>query len=141
MTPNSSYTDSTCVGKSTPPRLSFPAHSAPIDAAFDKTASNLYVTFHGSWNRQPATGYKLIEIPFTNSTTPGIFEPAAKGDSKTGYTDVVAASNPGSCASQTLTMSSCWRPSAVQWDPAGTRLFIATDNQSEGEIFVLKKNR
>lgn len=141
VTPNSSYTDSSCVGKSTPPRLSFPAHSAPIDAAFDRIAANLYVTFHGSWNRQPATGYKLIEIPFTNMSTPGVYEPVAPSDSKTGFRDVVAARDPGSCASQTLTRSSCWRPSAVKWDPAGTRLFMASDNQAEGEIFVLRKNR
>lgn len=138
VTPNSSFADANCLAKSTPPRLAFPAHSAPIDAAFDAGAKNLYVSFHGSWNRQPATGYKLVEIPFMKNAE-GAYEPVAKADSQKGFTDVVAARSPGGCQSQSLTMSSCWRPSAVQWDPAGTRLFLGTDNQAEGELFVLQK--
>ncbi len=38
VTPNSSFADSNCIGKATPPRLSFQAHSAPIAASFDTGA-------------------------------------------------------------------------------------------------------
>lgn len=140
---NSSVNDASCAARATAPRLSFPAHSAPIDAVFDAAGTSLYVTFHGSWNRQPATGYKLVEVPFkkaTSSAGAGAgFEPVAAADSMTGFSDVIAARDPGGCQSITLTRSSCWRPSAVAWDLAGTRLFLASDNEAEGEIFVLRK--
>lgn len=139
VVPNSTFSDANCATRAVAPRLSFPAHSAPIDAVFDASGSNLYVTFHGSWDRQPATGYKLVEVPFTQKG--GNFEPVAAADSKTGFTDVIAARDPGSCQSQSLTRSSCWRPSAVAWDLAGTRLFMASDNDAEGEIFVLQKKK
>ncbi|KAL8367143.1 hypothetical protein RB595_008901 [Gaeumannomyces hyphopodioides] len=139
VTPNSTFNDATCAGRATPPRLSFPAHSAPIDAAFDGAGDNLYVTFHGSWDRQPATGYKLVQVPFARGGGGGGFEPVAPADSRTGFADVVAARDPGACQSQSLTRSSCWRPSAVAWDLSGTRLFLASDNDAEGEIFVLRK--
>jgi DNA-binding beta-propeller fold protein YncE len=143
VTPNSSFTDATCAGRAVPPRLSFPAHSAPIDAVFDAAGESLFVTFHGSWDRQPATGYKLVQIPFKGSAPGsaggGSFEPSTAADSKTGFVDVIAARDPGSCQSQSLTRSSCWRPSAVVWDLAGTRLFLASDNDAEGEVFVLQR--
>ena len=138
VTPNASFSDAECVNKAIPPRLSFPAHVAPISAAFDSGAKNLYITFHGSWNRQPAIGYKVVEVPFTQLAD-GTYDPVAKSDSQTGFTDVIAASNPGGCQSQSLTMSSCWRLAGLQWDPAGTRLFVSSDNSAEGEIFVLSK--
>jgi hypothetical protein len=138
VTPNTSFTDSNCVGKATPPRLSFQAHSAPIAASFDSDAKNLYVSFHGSWDRQPATGFKMVEIPFKKGDT-GLYEPVASADSMKGYTDVIWAKDPGSCSAQSLTQSSCWRMAAVTWEPAGTRLFVSSDNSDEGEIFVLSR--
>jgi glucose/arabinose dehydrogenase len=53
------------------PVLVMQAHSAPLDIKFyaggafpsDMTGSAI-VTFHGSWNRSPATGYKVVRIPF-----------------------------------------------------------------------------
>ena len=138
VTPNSSFSDANCATKAIPPRLSFPAHVAPITAAFDADAKNMYITFHGSWDRQPAIGYKVVEVPFTQ-TAEGQYDPVAKSDSQTGFTDVIAASNPGGCQSQSLTQSSCWRLAGLQWDPAGTRLFVSSDNSAEGEIFVLSK--
>jgi hypothetical protein len=98
----------------------------------------MYVTFHGSWNRQPATGYKVIEIPFTKLAG-GQYDPVAQADSKTGFKDIIAATDPGACQSQTLTRSTCWRLAGLSWDPSGTRLFVTSDNASEGEIFVLAK--
>lgn len=130
--------DARCASESVPPRLSFQAHSAPIDAVFDAQGENLYVSFHGSWNRQPATGYAVIEIPFT-ALEDGNFDPVASSDSMSGYTEVFAAQNPAGCQSMSLTMSTCFRLSAVRWDGSGERLFVASDNQQEGEIWVLRK--
>ncbi|KAK4209949.1 hypothetical protein QBC37DRAFT_403869 [Rhypophila decipiens] len=136
LSPNSSYNDASCNGKSIPPRLSFQAHSAPIWNAFDKEAKNMYVAFHGSWNRQPATGFKVVQIPFTQLAD-GSYDPVAPADSMTGYKDIFGAPNPGSCTANGLTMSNCFRLTAASWDPAGRGLFVGSDNSAEGEIYLL----
>ncbi|CCC13703.1 unnamed protein product [Sordaria macrospora k-hell] len=134
--PNSSYNDATCNGKAIAPRLTFQAHSAPIWNTFDTDAKNMYITFHGSWNRQPPTGFKVVQVPFTRLAD-GSYDPVAPADSRTGYTDIFSATNPGSCTANGLTQSSCFRLTAASWDPAGRGLFVGSDNSAEGEIYIL----
>ena len=43
-----------------PSLIEMQAHSAPIGLAFYE--DDLLVAFHGSWNRQPPTGYKIVRI-------------------------------------------------------------------------------
>lgn len=50
--------------------LSFQAHSAPISGVFNAEGTSLFVTCHGFWDRSPATGHKLVEIPFKKFDTP-----------------------------------------------------------------------
>lgn len=138
VSPNSTFNDDSCNGKSRPPRLSFPAHIAPITNGFDPKGENLYITFHGSWDRQPAAGYFVAEVPFQKNAE-GLYEPTAAADSKTGYKTIISAQNPGGCSSAGLTQSTCWRVAGLSWDQAGERLFISSDNSAQGEIFVLKK--
>lgn len=138
VTPNNSFNDASCIGKSTPPRLSFPAHSAPISNVFDRNGTNMYVTMHGSWNRQPAQGYRVIEVPFRQLET-GEYDPVAPPDSKTGWKDIMWANNVGGCQSQSLTMSSCFRLAGLAWDASYSKLFVSSDNNAEGEIWVLAK--
>jgi len=87
LTPNSTMNDTTCAALATPPRLSFQAHSAPLDSQFDAGFETLYVSFHGSWDRTPPTGYKLVAVPFTKDAAGG-YEPVAAANSSAGYTDV-----------------------------------------------------
>ncbi len=54
-----------------PPAVPLQAHSAPLGltrhghAAFpERYRGDLYVAYHGSWNRQPPTGYKVVRIPY-----------------------------------------------------------------------------
>ncbi|KAG7288457.1 hypothetical protein NEMBOFW57_004808 [Staphylotrichum longicolle] len=136
VSPNSSYNDATCNGKAIPPRLSFQAHSAPIWNTFDADAKNMYVAFHGSWDRSPATGFKVVAIKFQKNAD-GSYEPVAASDSRTGYTDIFSTPNPGSCTANGLTQSNCFRLTAAAWDPAGRGLFVGSDNSAEGEIYVL----
>lgn len=139
LAPNASFTDETCAQKGAiPPRLTFQAHSAPIWNAFDANATNMYVTFHGSWNRSPATGFKVVEIPFTRLEN-GLYDPVAPRDSQTGYKDIFQAANPSSCTANGLTQSNCFRLTAAAWDPAGRGLFVGSDNSAEGEIYILSK--
>jgi len=127
-----------CDEVSVPARLSFLAHMAPITNVFDPVGANLYTTFHGSWNRQPASGYKILEIPFTQLED-GSFDPVPAANAQTFGTDVMSAQDPASCNSPSLTISTCFRLAGLAWDQAGERLFVSSDNQAEGEIFVLSK--
>jgi glucose/arabinose dehydrogenase len=54
------------------------AHSAPLDLLFYPGGSfpssytgDLFVTFHGSWNRSVATGYKVMHIPISDGEPAG----------------------------------------------------------------------
>jgi glucose/arabinose dehydrogenase len=80
-----------------PPVLVMQAHSAPLDIKFyngaafpaDMTGSAI-VTFHGSWNRSPATGYKVVRIPFGQDGMPSgdpspLLEYSGAGDSGSGW--------------------------------------------------------
>jgi glucose/arabinose dehydrogenase len=62
------------------------SHTAPLDIEFsyesalpDKWRSGLFVSQHGSWNRQPPSGYRVIYIPFTNGSPNGIPEELVGG--------------------------------------------------------------
>ncbi|KAI0023955.1 soluble quino protein glucose/sorbosone dehydrogenase [Xylariomycetidae sp. FL0641] len=135
---NGVTSDADCDTKATKPRLSFQAHSAPIWNAFDANATNMYVTFHGSWDRQPPTGFQVVEVPF-HQLEDGSYDPVAAADSMDGYKNIFSAQNPGSCTANGLTMSSCFRLTAATWDPAGRGLFVGSDNSAEGEIYILSK--
>ena len=59
--------------QSQPPALAYQAHSAPIALVFytggqfpSEYRNDAFVAMHGSWNREPATGYKVIRIRFRN---------------------------------------------------------------------------
>ncbi len=130
LKPNATVNDTTCVEKSTPPRLVMQAHSAPIDAVFDDGYNNMYVTFHGSWNRQAPTGFKVVVIPFKNGTNG--YEPVAGPDSNKGYTDIWWTPEASKCSA-----SSCIRPAGIVKDTKGR--FYVTSDAAEGEIFLLAK--
>ncbi|SPO04687.1 uncharacterized protein DNG_07372 [Cephalotrichum gorgonifer] len=130
--------DASCNEQAIKPRLSFQAHSAPIANTFDANATNMYVTFHGSWDRQPPTGFKVVEIPFTQLES-GKFDPVAAATSREGYKDIFSAANPGSCTANGLTMSNCFRLTAAAWDPAGRGLVVGSDNSAEGELYLLSR--
>jgi glucose/arabinose dehydrogenase len=106
MNPNSSFNDSTCNSLDQRARLTFQAHSAPLDVKFfypnSTTCSNssganawgsfpcswngtAMVSFHGSWDRSPPTGYKVVYIPWASNRT----APAAANDSRTGYENLL----------------------------------------------------
>lgn len=66
------------VAKAIVPDVSLGAHTASLGLAFyDKTAfpekyrNGAFVAQHGSWNRKPISGYKLLFIPFKNGRPSG----------------------------------------------------------------------
>jgi glucose/arabinose dehydrogenase len=64
--------------KTQPPVLTYQAHSASIDMVFYHAAQfpeeyrgDAFVALHGSWNRKPATGDKVVPIHFKNGAPAG----------------------------------------------------------------------
>lgn len=58
------------------PDYALPSHSAPLGLAFAGPASNpfgegAFVGMHGSWNRKPPVGYKVVFVPFRNGQPSG----------------------------------------------------------------------
>lgn len=73
----------------TPPAITFTAHSTPIGITFlDKTnwpqdyKNDAIVALHGSWNRQNPSGYKLVRVKFDGD------QPAQVSDFATGWLGV-----------------------------------------------------
>lgn len=73
-----------CAGQ-TPPVVEMQAHSAPLGlafvppGAFPVAQGDLIVAFHGSWNRTPPTGYKLVRLAFRDDRPTGEVEDFAVG--------------------------------------------------------------
>jgi glucose/arabinose dehydrogenase len=60
-----------------PSRIDIPAHSAPLGLAFipkegwpEEYAGNLWVAYHGSWNRSIPTGYKVVRYRLEGEEKP-----------------------------------------------------------------------
>ncbi|RMH22297.1 MAG: sorbosone dehydrogenase family protein [Gemmatimonadetes bacterium] len=67
--PNPEYADGNRCGDTRPPAFEMQAHSAPLGMVFytgdafpEAYRGDLFVAFHGSWNRSVPTGYKLVRI-------------------------------------------------------------------------------
>ncbi len=92
--PSASQDDAWCRDPSNvvPPAMVMQAHSAPLDLLFYPGGSfpadyngDALVSFHGSWNRTPETGYKVVRLPVDSEGLPvGVVEPlleyAGNGD-------------------------------------------------------------
>jgi glucose/arabinose dehydrogenase len=67
------------------------AHSAPLGLAFypdvasggssfpDEYKGDLFIAYHGSWNRSVPTGYKVVRLPFDGGEPGGQVEDFAVG--------------------------------------------------------------
>ena len=69
-----------------PPVLTYQAHSAPIGWVFytadqfpSEYQNDAFIAMRGSWNRDPATGYKVVRLRFENG------EPVGYEDFLTGF--------------------------------------------------------
>ncbi|KAF2431154.1 soluble quino protein glucose dehydrogenase [Tothia fuscella] len=108
-----------------PPRLTFPAHWAPIDIKFNTKGTTAYVTSRGSWNRRQPDGYMLYAIEFNANG-----EPTHPATSNTAVIPIVSNKNNAACP------RGCFRPTGLAWDAQG-HLYMASD--STGEIYVITK--
>ncbi|CZR62460.1 uncharacterized protein PAC_12357 [Phialocephala subalpina] len=131
LAPNTTFSDSSCSNVSIPPRLTFQAHSAPLDTKFDASFANMYIAFHGSWDRDPPTGYKVVEVPFFRGRD-GSY-PAAQSNSTSGYRDIWWNANATQCSA-----TNCSRPAGIVFDPLG-RMYVTSDASGEGEMWLSGK--
>jgi len=73
-----------------PPVWNLPAHTAPLDIKFyygdsfpPQYKGGAFVALHGSWNRQPPAGYRVVFLPFTSGLPTGqqdFFKYAGSGE-------------------------------------------------------------
>ncbi|MFZ1866060.1 MAG: PQQ-dependent sugar dehydrogenase [Polyangiales bacterium] len=91
---NTTHDDAWCKNTDNvlPPVLVMQGHSAPLDLQFYSghafpadVVGDAFITFHGSWNRTPATGYKVVRVPFGADGMPSgepvpLLESANPGD-------------------------------------------------------------
>lgn len=125
-------TDSACA-TATKPKLLFQAHSAPIDIKLGPRGdSHAYVSFHGSWNRSPPTGYKVVTVAGHVSYS-GAWNPTESITNPAGYQDLLWNPDLTACP------GSCFRPTGLVWTADGQRLYVASD--ASGEIFLLTRDR
>ncbi|KAF2872359.1 cellobiose dehydrogenase-like protein [Massariosphaeria phaeospora] len=129
MTPNDTFSDDTCTQTSVPAKLALQAHSAPLDVAFNKNSTRMYVTFHGSWNRNPPTGYKIAEIQFRKEST-GLFAPSHFVNSTAGYKDIFWSPDVEHCST-----TQCFRPVSIVRDKY-ERMYVTSDSGGEGELII-----
>jgi glucose/arabinose dehydrogenase len=74
------------VAKAIPPDYALSSHVAPLGLVFD-TANGLpqayrggaFVGEHGSWNRDPLNGYKVVFVPFSNGQPNGMAQDVVTG--------------------------------------------------------------
>ncbi|HKA42472.1 MAG TPA: sorbosone dehydrogenase family protein [Burkholderiales bacterium] len=78
------------VASAIPPDYALGSHVAPLGLAFYdgksfpmRYAGGAFVGEHGSWNRNPRSGYKVVFVPFANGRPAGVPE-----DVLTGFVDV-----------------------------------------------------
>lgn len=128
------YTDEWCRENTNPSELSMPGHSAPLGItfynyqedvsceggfpkSFDKYA---FIAFHGSWNRSPPTGFKVVFVPFSEGNPTALPIDLFRHDGN-------SAKWPGGDL----------RPVDVQFDKCG-RLFVTEDGT--GSVIMITYN-
>jgi glucose/arabinose dehydrogenase len=75
---NPEFGGASCAGM-LPTTLNLPAHTAPLQALFYEGAQfpagyrgALFVALHGSWNRDPPSGYKVVAVTFSGGRPTGV---------------------------------------------------------------------
>ena len=139
---NNPHDDVWCAANSSPPVSFVQAHSAPLDITFfdkqptgalpEKWRGGAFIALHGSWNRSPPTGYKVVWQPFnadgtspmptsTNETTTFPYEVVFGGGTVAGG----AEDKPWAWSSESA--GEAPRPAGVAVGPIDGALYVASD--------------
>jgi glucose/arabinose dehydrogenase len=104
-------------------RIHFPSHTAPLDIKWTPDGLTAYISFHGSWDRTPADGFRVMKVAFGADG-----QPTQPMNSKTAAVTIMENTNTGSCP------SGCFRPVGLDFDKK-KRLYVSSD--STGQIIVI----
>ncbi|TPX11786.1 uncharacterized protein E0L32_007523 [Thyridium curvatum] len=126
---NATLNDTTCAQQYVAPRLTLPAHFAPLDILFGDDGAQAYVSFHGSFDKTNPQGYRVSTIDFDPQRGTPLEPPSS---TRALSRDII--SNPGQAAQ---CPANCFRPVGLAWGPRG-RLFVTSD--TTGEIYVLSRD-
>lgn len=116
--------DSSTTCERIPPKLCFPAHTAPLDIKFNGDGTEAYIAFHGSWNKSPPDGYRVSRVAMDPKT----------GQPVADVTNTNAAENIMYNADNSVCPDKCFRPVGLAWSPSG-QLFVSSD--ATNEIWVI----
>ncbi|KAK7931366.1 soluble quino protein glucose dehydrogenase [Apiospora marii] len=122
---SSTLNDTTCSQERVAPRLTFQAHTAPLDIKFASDGKTAFIAFHGSWNRDNPAGYKLSTIAFSDG------QPTEPPTSTTATSNILSNADNSACP------DGCFRPVGLAVDGQG-RVYMSSD--TTGEIWVLKQS-
>lgn len=143
--------DAWCQANARVPESLVDAHSAPLDITFmDRPSTALpakwrngaFVSLHGSWNRTPSTGYKVIWVPWNAQGRPELPTVDDQGVRFT-YEVVFGGGNASGPRDGTWGWSSpeggeeVVRPVGVAVSPADGALYVSSDNgtvQTTGDM-------
>ncbi len=124
-TPDLSFTKKADCKDTVAPIFEIPAHSAPLGLAFINSSQfsadwqgDLLVSYHGSWNRSHAIGYKIVHLK-------------VKGNTIAGSDDFLTGFNPGNQKDDSL-----GRPVDVVFDKKGN-LYVSDDKA--GVVYIIQK--
>jgi glucose/arabinose dehydrogenase len=139
---NNPHDDTWCAANSSKPTTFVQAHSAPLDIAFfdkqaqgalpEKWRGGAFIAFHGSWNRSPATGYKVVWQPFNADGTAPM--PTSTNDKTTFPYEVVFGA--GTVGGGPQDKAWAWsndnagespRPAGVAVNPIDGALYVSSD--------------
>lgn len=131
--PNATLNDEWCNENAIKPTVLLPPHTAPLDMKFGprQRDSDLYVTLHGSWNRNPPQGYKVVVVPGKYSSSGDWSPSVGLSATKTSFTDLLSNRNETDC------QNGCFRPVGLTFTHNGDWLYISSDGS--GEVFLLKR--
>ena len=141
-TDESTKSDAWCGAHADPPLTFMQAHSSPLGIAFfdgpdgvlpARYRGGAFVALHGSWDRNPSTGYKVIWVPFDANGKAAM--PTSTADSTSypyevvfgGGANGVARDGAWSWSSGDLGESPV-RPVGVAISPVDGALYISSDN-------------
>jgi len=123
---NVTASDTSCQKDHIAPRLTFPAHWAPLDIKFNADGSSAFITSHGSWDRTAPDGYLLYAIEFSASTGMPVEPP----DSTSAVIPIMSNVDNTKCP------NGCFRPVGLAFDSKGS-LFMTSD--STGEVYIITR--
>jgi|GEM_PF-894721 len=135
--PNNPHDNAWCQANADKPVSFVPSHSAPMDIHFFTTPSNVlparwkngaFVSLHGSWNRSPRVGKKVVWVPFNaNGTSP---MPTVSGDITSFPYEVVYGESGDLVSAGLNAPREGFRPVGIAVSPVDGALYISSDSDN-----------